>query len=357
MDFRVFSRNISENMHARCVREDTKQALRGNLQADGVQSRQTLFVQYCLKAALWVLPKEKEETFMKLVTYLQNGVEQIGVLTPAEDAVVPAGMLGLDFADMAELAVQMTDAQRDTAAALLPEKAGEGIPLEQVKLLAPIPRPARDIICLGVNFSEHAKESVGVMGQEYGGERKFPIYFAKHVNEAVAPGDSINGHFDIVTDLDYEVEMAFVVRKDIQGARAEDAASYVFGYTIMNDVSARCIQMRHKQWFRGKSLDGFAPMGPCLVTADSFDFPPKLNLTCKVNGELRQKCNTELYIHNIPYVIEELSHAMKIPAGTIISMGTPAGVGMGFVPPKYLKHGDVVECEVEGIGKIINPVE
>ena len=357
MDFRVFSRNISEIMHARCVREDTKQALKGNLQADGVQSRQTLFVQYCLKAALWVLPKEKEETFMKLVTYLQNGIEQIGVLTPAEDAVVPAGMLGLDFADMAELAVQMTDAQRDTAAALLPEKAGEGIPLKQVKLLAPIPRPARDIICLGVNFSEHAKESVGVMGQEYGGERKFPIYFAKHVNEAVAPGDSINGHFDIVTDLDYEVEMAFVVRKDIQGARAEDAASYVFGYTIMNDVSARCIQMRHKQWFRGKSLDGFAPMGPCLVTADSFDFPPKLNLTCKVNGELRQKCNTELYIHNIPYVIEELSHAMKIPAGTIISMGTPAGVGMGFVPPKYLKHGDVVECEVEGIGKIINPVE
>ena len=330
MDFRVFSRNISENMHARCVREDTKQALKGNLQADGVQSRQTLFVRYCLKAALWVLPKEKEETFMKLVTYLQNGIEQIGVLTPAEDAVVSAGMLGLDFADMAELAVQM---------------------------LAPIPRPARDIICLGVNFSEHAKESVGVMGQEYGSERKFPIYFAKHVNEAVAPGDSINGHFDIVTDLDYEVEMAFVVRKDIQGARAEDAASYVFGYTIMNDVSARCIQMRHKQWFRGKSLDGFAPMGPCLVTADSFDFPPKLNLTCKVNGELRQKCNTELYIHNIPYVIEELSHAMKIPAGTIISMGTPAGVGMGFVPPKYLKHGDVVECEVEGIGKIINPVE
>lgn len=294
---------------------------------------------------------------MKLVTYLQNGIEQIGVLTLAEDAVVPAGVLGLDFADMAELAVQMTDAQRDTAAALLPEKAGEGIPLEQVKLLAPIPRPARDIICLGVNFSEHARESVGVMGQEYGGERKFPIYFAKHVNEAVAPGDSINGHFDIVTDLDYEVEMAFVVRKDIQGARAEDAASYVFGYTIMNDVSARCIQMRHKRWFRGKSLDGFAPMGPCLVTADSFDFPPKLNLTCKVNGELRQKCNTELYIHNIPYVIEELSHAMKIPAGTIISMGTPAGVGMGFVPPKYLKHGDVVECEVEGIGKIINPVE
>lgn len=294
---------------------------------------------------------------MKLVTYLQQGTEFVGALTPDESSAIPASELGLDFADMADLVIHMTDAQRDRAAALLTEMTSAAIPLEQVKLLAPIPRPARDVICLGVNFSEHAKESVGVMGKEYGGERKYPIYFAKHVNEAVAPGDCINGHFDIVTDLDYEAEMAFVVRKDIKNAKAEDAASYLFGYTIMNDVSARCIQMRHKQWFRGKSLDGFAPMGPCLVTADSLPFPPHLELTCKVNGELRQKCNTSLYIHDIPYVIEELSHAMMIPKGTIISMGTPAGVGMGFVPPKYLRHGDVVTCEIEGIGKIVNPVK
>lgn len=124
---------------------------------------------------------------MKLVTYLQNSTEHLGVLTADETGIVPAKALGLHFADMAELAVTMTDRQRDAAAALLPEKSGEAVPLAQVKLLAPIPRPARDIICLGVNFSEHARESVGVMGQEYGGERKFPIYFAKHVNEAVAP--------------------------------------------------------------------------------------------------------------------------------------------------------------------------
>ena len=253
---------------------------------------------------------------------------------------------------MAELAVQMTDAQRDTAAALLPEKAGEGIPHGTGEAAGTdSPTGTGHHLSGRKLFRTRQGKRRRYGGRNTAAERKFPIYFAKHVNEAVAPGDSINGHFDIVTDLDYEVEMAFVVRKDIQGARAEDAASYVFGYTIMNDVSARCIQMRHKQWFRGKSLDGFAPMGPCLVTADSFDFPPKLNLTCKVNGELRQKCNTELYIHNIPYVIEELSHAMKIPAGTIISMGTPAGVGMGFVPPKYLKHGDVVECEVEASEK------
>lgn len=156
---------------------------------------------------------------MKLVTYLQNSTEHLGVLTADETGIVPAKALGLHFADMAELAVTMTDRQRDAAAALLPEKSGEAVPLAQVKLLAPIPRPARDIICLGVNFSEHARESVGVMGQEYGGERKFPIYFAKHVNEAVAPGDPIQGHFDIVTDLDYEVEMAFVVRRDFRVQR------------------------------------------------------------------------------------------------------------------------------------------
>lgn len=294
---------------------------------------------------------------MKLITFLADETEQIGVLTKDGASVVPAKLLGLPYETMAELAVKMSDAERDAAMNRLSTMDAQAIPLKNVKLLAPIPRPAHDVMCLGVNFSEHAKESVGVMGQEYGGERKFPIYFAKHVNEAVAPNDPIDGHFDIVSDLDYEVEMAFVVRKDIQGAKAEDAADYVFGYTIMNDVSARCIQMRHKQWFRGKSLDGFAPMGPCLVTADEFDFPPRVTLTCKVNGEQRQKCNTELYIHNIPYVVEELSHAMKIPAGTIISMGTPAGVGMGFVPPKYLKSGDVVECTVEGIGTIVNPVQ
>ena len=179
---------------------------------------------------------------MKLVTYLQNGIEQIGVLTPAEDAVVPAGMLGLDFADMAELAVQMTDAQRDTAAALLPAKSRRGNPS-------------------GTGEAAGTDSPTGT-GHHLSGRKLFRTRQGKcrrygagirrrtEVPGSISPsmstrrsllGDSINGHFDIVTDLDYEVEMAFVVRKDIQGARAEDAASYVFGYTIMNDVSARCI--------------------------------------------------------------------------------------------------------------------
>ncbi len=292
---------------------------------------------------------------MKLLTYIYNNTESIGVLSGDEKQVVPCTDLGISYPTMEELAVKITDEELAETAKRL--EGCKGIPLENVKVLAPIPRPSRDIICLGVNFKDHAEESKDVMGAEYAGERKYPIYFAKHVNEAVADGDDIDGHFDIVTDLDYEVEMAFVVRRDIVKAKAEDAAKYVFGYTIMNDVSARCIQMRHKQWFRGKSFDGFAPMGPYLVTADEFDFPPKTDLTCRVNGELRQNTNTALYIHNIPYVVEDLSSAMLVKAGTIISMGTPAGVGMGFKPPRYLKHGDVVECEVGGIGKLTNTVK
>lgn len=292
---------------------------------------------------------------MKLLTYIHNNTESVGVLSPDESHVIPCSELDIPYASMEELAVKITDEELDMMREKLPTR--KGIPLSEVKVLSPIPRPSRDIICLGVNFKDHAEESVDVMGAEYGGERKYPIYFAKHVNEAVPDGDPIDGHFDIVHDLDYEVELAFVVRRDIKCAKAEDAAKYVFGYTIMNDVSARDIQMRHKQWFRGKSFDGFAPMGPYLVTADEFDFPPKLTLSCRVNGELRQNTNTELYIHNIPYVVEDLSCAMLVKAGTIISMGTPAGVGMGFKPPRYLKSGDVVECKAEGIGTLTNPVK
>lgn len=292
---------------------------------------------------------------MKFITFLYNSKEMVGIITPDGQEAVPCSELGVNYPDMETLASHISNEELSALKERLAGAKG-GIPLSEVKILAPIPRPSRDIICLGVNFKDHAEESVGVMGAEYGGERKFPIYFAKHVNEAVPCGDYINGHFDIVTELDYEAEMAFVVKKDALNVKAENTGEYVFGYTIMNDVSARCIQMRHKQWFRGKSFDGFAPMGPCLVTADEFEFPPKLDISCKVNGELRQKSNTALYIHNIPYALEELSSGMVIKAGTIISMGTPGGVGMGFKPPKYLKCGDVIECEVQGIGKLVNEV-
>ena len=159
-----------------------------------------------------------------------------------------------------------------------------------------------------------------------------------------------------MTSLDYEAELAVIIGRDCKNVRERDAAACIFGYTVMNDVSARNLQTEHNQWYFGKSLDGFTPMGPCIVTEDEVPYPPALSISSTVNGELRQNSNTELLIFDIDHVISELSQGMTLQAGTIIAMGTPAGVGMGFEPPKFLKTGDVVTCEIEGIGRITNPI-
>lgn len=148
-----------------------------------------------------------------------------------------------------------------------------------------------------------------------------------------------------------------IIGKDAKDVPKEKAFDYVFGYTIINDVSARNLQTRHKQWYFGKSLDGFTPMGPCIVTKDEFVNPPVLRICSRVNGELRQNSTTDLMITSIQDVIHELSQGITLKAGTIIAMGTPAGVGMGFIPPKFLKPGDIVECEIEGIGCLKNIVK
>ena len=156
--------------------------------------------------------------------------------------------------------------------------------------------------------------------------------------------------------LDYEVELAVIIGKDAKNVRREDAYNYVFGYTILNDVSARNLQTRHKQWYFGKSLDGFTPIGPCIVTADEFENPPVLAIKSYVNGELRQNSSTELLLFDIAHIISELSQGMTLKAGTIIATGTPAGVGMGFEPPNFLKSGDTVTCEIEKIGTLTNRI-
>ena len=172
----------------------------------------------------------------------------------------------------------------------------------------------------------------------------------------MASGEGIPSHRDIVEDLDYEAELAVIIGKEASHVKPEDVKDYIFGYTVINDVSARTLQNRHKQWYFGKSLDGFLPMGPCIATVDSIPYPPKLVIQSRVNGELRQDSNTELLIFGIDHVVSELSQGMTLKPGTIIATGTPAGVGMGFDPPRFLKPGDVVECSVEGIGTIKNTV-
>ena len=282
---------------------------------------------------------------MKLVTYLHNGKEAVGVLSEDGTAVHP-----LPFPDMNAL----IEAPREQLLAAA-EAAKGALPLAAVTLLAPIPWPRQDIICLGMNYRDHLTEAANY-DSAFAKERPVTVYFSKRVSQAVAPEGFIESHPGLVERLDYEAELAVIIGRTVKNVKAADAADYIFGYTILNDVSARLLQTSHKQFYFGKSLDGFTPMGPCITTADEIAFPPALTLTTQVNGELRQNSNTELLLNSIAEIIEELSSGMTLLPGTIIATGTPAGVGMGFDPPKFLKPGDVVECSIEGIGTLRNTV-
>ena len=203
---------------------------------------------------------------------------------------------------------------------------------------------------------EHAEESARFKKEAFDGVRKEAVYFSKRVNRTVDPDGEISAHSDIVDSLDYEAELGVIIGKEAYRVPKEQVKDHIFGYTIINDVSARNVQNAHKQWYFGKSLDGFTPMGPCILTADSVEYPPKFPIRSLVNGEVRQESNTGQMIFDIDHIVSELSMGMTLKAGTIISTGTPSGVGMGFTPPKFLKAGDVVECVIEGIGSIKNTV-
>ena len=282
---------------------------------------------------------------MKLITFLHKNLEQVGVLSADEGSVFP-----LPFADM----LSLLEAPAEELAAAV-EAASASLPMSDVTLLSPIPRPRQDVICLGINYKAHAEEAASY-DEVFKKERPIPIYFSKRVVEAVPPEGFIESHPGLVERLDYEAELAVVIGKTAKNVKAADAADYIFGYTILNDVSARMLQVAHKQWYFGKSLDGFTPIGPCIVTADEVAFPPALSITAHVNGEQRQNSTTDLLITGIADIIEELSSGMTLLPGTIIATGTPSGVGMGFDPPKFLKSGDIVECSIEKIGTLRNTV-
>ena len=286
---------------------------------------------------------------MKLITYRQNGAEHVGALT--EDGT---GVLPLPVPDMNTLIETMT--LTDLRSAVAAAERGSALALSDVELLAPIPRPRQDVLCLGMNYLAHAEEAVRYSADAFRKERPVAVYFSKRVSEAGKPDGLIPRHAGLTDRLDYEAELAVVLGRTARDVKAADAADCIFGYTVLNDVSARDLQTGHKQWYFGKSLDGFTPMGPVLVTADEIAYPPALEITCRVNGELRQQSNTALLITSIGQILEELTAGMTLLPGTIIATGTPAGVGMGFDPPKFLQSGDVVECAIEGIGTLRSTV-
>jgi 2-keto-4-pentenoate hydratase/2-oxohepta-3-ene-1,7-dioic acid hydratase in catechol pathway len=224
-----------------------------------------------------------------------------------------------------------------------------------LKIVAPIPRPRKNIMCLGLNYSEHVQEGRRARGEQPAPLPAAPIFFTKAPTTVIGPSDDIV-YPRATTSLDYEVELAFVIGKKGKYIAQDKAYEHIVGYTVFNDVTARDLQRKHSQWFRGKSLDTFAPMGPYLVTFDEVADPMNLDLELKVNGETRQKSNTKEMIFSISTIVEVLSSGMTLEQGDIVATGTPSGVGSARGPEGLLKPGDLVEGWIEGLGKLKNRV-
>ena len=227
--------------------------------------------------------------------------------------------------------------------------------LSDIQLAAPIPRPRKNLMCLGWNYAEHAKETALIRGQETQAP-EYPVIFTKAPTTVNSPYGNIIIDPQVSVEIDWEVELAVIIGNGGKNISEEDAMSHVFGYTVLNDVTARDLQSRHKQFFKGKSIDGYCPMGPWIVTADEIKDPQQLVVRLRVNGITKQEGNTSKMVFPIHTIISTLSQGMTLEPGDIIATGTPSGVGFTRNPPEFLKAGDVMETEVEGIGVLRNVV-
>ncbi len=288
---------------------------------------------------------------MHFITCRHQNHERVGVLQGKEVVLLPqepgwpTTMLDL-IADGAALLTRLR--------AELPRLTTR-IAADKAELLAPIPRPRKNVMCLGLNYKDHAEEiarakSLPIELPEH------PVVFTKSPTSVAAPGADVPAHAGVTSELDWEVELGVVIGTGGRAIPRAQALAHVFGYTVINDLSARDLQFRHKQWFLGKSLDGFCPIGPAIVTADEIPDPQALRLACRVNGATKQDSSTAQMIFGVATIIETLSRAMTLEPGDVIATGTPAGVGFARQPPEFLKSGDVVECEIERIGVLRNRI-
>ena len=293
---------------------------------------------------------------MKLATVRIEGLETVVELD--QTAGVAWRLVGADGAPVIELLEIIKAAANgdDTV-----RRSDQSLPLGGLVFAAPIPKPIRNLFCVGKNYYEHAKEFAR---SGYDSRAKnstdavpeFPIIFSKVPECVIAHEHDIRYPVGVTACLDYEAELAVIIGKGGIGIAKADAMDHVWGYTIINDITARDLQMRHKQWLIGKSLDTFGPMGPIAVTADEVDVQD-MGIRCWVNDEIRQDSNTRDLIFDIPTLIESLSAGITLLPGDIIATGTPAGVGLGFNPPKFLQSGDRVTVEIDGIGKLSNLIK
>jgi 2-keto-4-pentenoate hydratase/2-oxohepta-3-ene-1,7-dioic acid hydratase in catechol pathway len=243
--------------------------------------------------------------------------------------------------------------QRDSLLSALELSAD--MQVDDITLLAPLPRPNKNIICMGLNYFDHIAEAADFAGRN-AKKPTAPIVFTKSNACVIGPDSPIPDDPEVSEQLDWEVELAIIIGKTGKKIPLDKVHEHIFAYTIVNDISARDLQFAHKQFYIGKSIDGGCPMGPVMVTADEIADPQALALTCRVNGVEKQAGSTAQMIFDIPSIVSILSRSMTLEAGDVIATGTPDGVGFARKPPEFLKSGDVVECEIESIGILRNPV-
>ncbi len=296
---------------------------------------------------------------MYYVTYQYASFSEAGILTDDKERIVPVTTIGkvmglklpermIDFIKIAD------DELIGDIETAMHQNPDMGIARSTVKLLAPIPRPERNIFCLGKNYAAHAKEVNSIPGLN--GVPDSPIYFSKLSSAVTGPNSPILSHANMTKQVDYEAELAIVIGQRGADIPEDCAEDYIFGYTIANDITARDLQRKHSQWYKGKSLDTFCPMGPVIVHKSAMPLPIDTGIRCRVNGKLRQESTTDNMIFSIPFIISNLSAGVTLFPGDIILTGTPAGVGIAQDPPRFLKHGDVVEAEIDGIGTLKNTI-
>jgi 2-keto-4-pentenoate hydratase/2-oxohepta-3-ene-1,7-dioic acid hydratase in catechol pathway len=287
---------------------------------------------------------------MKLVTFRRDGRLLPGALL---DEVV------VDLSRTASSVLELVAKQLPEASMVEAASEGMRLPGGAVELAAPIPTPARNIFCVGKNYTAHAREfqRSGFDATSAGQETpEVPIIFTKAPSTVIGPGAPIPAYLDPTASVDYEGELAVVMGRGGRAISRADAMQHVFGYMIINDVTSRTQQRTHKQWFLGKSIDGFCPMGPVLLTTNEVPDPAALRLITRVNGEVRQDASVADLIFDIPTLIETISRGITLLPGDIIATGTPEGVGIGFTPPRFLRSGDVVAITIAPIGTLQNPV-
>jgi 2-keto-4-pentenoate hydratase/2-oxohepta-3-ene-1,7-dioic acid hydratase in catechol pathway len=294
---------------------------------------------------------------MHLISYTHSGRASSGARL---GAVTPDGLRDLTALLGPSASVASVAAMSTSEFRALSRNLGKApvVDTKGLKRLAPIPRPARNIFCVGKNYHEHAKEFANSGFDATAKEvvPEAPVVFTKPPTAVIASGVAIPAHLDDTNSVDYEGELAVVIGKGGRGIAKDKAMAHVFGYTIVNDVTSRQLQQKHRQWVLGKGIDGFCPMGPVVVTADEIPDPGKLRLKTWVNGELRQDQLVKDLIFDIPTLISWISRYITLEPGDIIATGTPAGVGIGFTPPKFLTKGDRVKISIDGIGTLENPV-